>query len=458
MTEASTNRNYWRHAIASVTRRVNAAAWLERFAPGAFACGTAGALAFYAMRRLRISTPAIGWAWVALAAALGVAAVVAWRLARRAFFSRDDARAFLEYQLRIDSRLSAAEAGVAAWPRAESARQKRALRVLRWKPRAAAGWLGGALAMLVAGLWLPVPALEVSVAPVEKPPALAQAEEWLKDLAQTNAVDSQSLENFETRARELDSKPSENQYSHSSLEAADTLREQVAQAMQSLSREFESVESTLSSLASARQSLSESGESLSDEQLNRAAEQLGKALRGLGEGALAADKGLSGALQKLDAVTLRELTAEEFARLAKQMGDAGRAIEVVLADKASRGDKDKDGMLALLAALDASDGNPARVRGNGGVSRGRGDAPLEFEKRESNAGGGELQAVQNSDYSRAALGDKLGVQVGEHTVDRAAGNDPVSAGALTGAAQGGDAVWVNKLTPAEREALKEFYK
>jgi len=435
-------------------RRVNAAAWLERFAPGAFACGAAGALVFYAMRRLRV--PAIGWAWAALAIAIGVAAFVAWRLARRAFFSRDDARAFLEYRLRLNSRLSAAEAGVAAWPRPENARQKNAPRVLRWKPRADAGWFAGALAMLAAGLWLPVPAPEFSVAPVEKPPALAQAGEWLKDLAQTNAVDPQSLENLEARVRELASKPSESQYTHSALEAADTLREQVAQAMQSLSREFESVESTLSSLASARQSLAESGESLSDEQLRRASEQLGKALHGLSEGALAADKGLAGALQKLDAVTLRELTAEELARLAKQMGDAGRVIAVVLGDKSADGDK--DAMLALLAALDASGGNPVRIRGNGSVSRGRGDAPLEFDQRESNAGGGELQAVQNGDYSRAALGDKLGVQAGAHTVDRAAGNDPVGAGALTGAAQGGDAVWVNKLTPAEREALKEFYK
>jgi hypothetical protein len=449
MTEKPTDRNYWRQAITGVTRRVNAAAWLERFAPGVFACGALGALVFYAARRVGFSS--IGWAWGVLAVALGVAAFVAWRLARGAFFSRGDARVFLEYQLRINSRLSAAESGVSAWPRAGDGVPD----VLRWRPGAAVGWFAGALALLAGGLWLPVPAPEISVVPVEKPPALAQTEEWLKDLALTNAVDPRSIEDLEARARELASKPTENQYSHSALEAADALREQAAQAMQSLAREFESVESTLSSLASARASLAESGESLSDEQLKRAAEQLDRAFHGLREGTIAADGELAGALQKLDAAALRELTAEEAAKLASQMGRAGRAISVILADGLPDG---KDGMAALLAALDASDGRPARIRANGGVSRGRGDAPLEFERRESNAGSGELQAVRNDDYSRAALGDKLGVMTGEHTVDLSAGNAPVSAGALSGAAQGGEAVWVNRLTPAEREALKEFFQ
>ncbi|MDR1009838.1 MAG: hypothetical protein LBM04_01680 [Opitutaceae bacterium] len=450
MTATSTDRNYWRRAITGVRRRVNAAAWLERFAPGVFACGAAGALAFYAVRRLRL--PAMEWAWFVLAVALGVAALVAWRLARGAFFSRDDARAFLEYQLRINSRLSAADAGVAAWPRAANASRG----VLCWKPQVPLGWFAGALAMMAAGLWLPVPALLIPVVPVEKPPALAQTEEWLRDLAQTSAVDPGSLENLEARARELASKPSETQYTHSALEAADALREQASQAMQSLSREFEAAESTLSSLSSAMQSLPESGGPLSDEQLNRAAEQLGKALQGLNEGTLAANRELADALQKLDADALRELSAEELDRLAGQMGKAGKAVRLVMGKEGETGDE--DAMAVLLAALDGAGGDLVRMRGNGGISRGRGDAPLEFDRRESNAGSGELQAVQNSDYSRAALGDKLGVQAGEHTVDRTAGGEAASAGALAGAAQGGDAVWVNKLTPAEREALKEFYQ
>ncbi|AWI09901.1 hypothetical protein [Ereboglobus luteus] len=449
MTDAQTSRAYWLRAISGVRRRVNAVAWMEWFAPGVFACGTLAGLLFYAMRRVRVD--ATGWIWLALAVAFAIAAVAAWRIARGAFFSRDDARAFLEYQLRINSGLSAAEAGMAKWPRASAF----SLRVLRWKPRIVLGWLAAAVVMFAAGFWLPVPAQNIRVVPVEKPPALAQTEEWLKDLAQINAVDPQSLENMESQARELASKPAETQYSHSSLEAADALREQAAQAMQSLSREFESAESTLSSLASAQNSLSETGESLSEEQLKNAAGQLDKALHGLSEGNLTASQELREALQKLDASALRELTAEEAARLAQQLGEAGRAVRLVMGNE---NDDDSESMAALLAALDGPGGTPMRMRGTGDVSRGRGDAPLEFDQRESDAGGGNLQTVRNDDYSRAALGDKLGVQVGEHTVDPNAAQGPVSAGAMAGSARGGEAVWVNKLTPAEREALKEFYK
>ena len=35
---------------------------------------------------------------------------------------------------------------------------------------------------------------------------------------------------------------------------------------------------------------------------------------------------------------------------------------------------------------------------------------------------------------------------------------PTAAGAVATPAQGGDAVWVDRLTPAERAALKKFFK
>lgn len=446
-------QRHWQRIIASVRRRINAAAWLERFAPGVFASGTAAAIVFFALRRLRV--PGVEWGWLVLAAGAGIAALVAWLLSRRAFFSNADARAFAEYHLNLDSRLSAAAGGYGSWPR-ESARAG----LLRWKKGASGGWLAGAAAMVLAGLWLPVPATILRVAPVEKPPALAQTEEWLKDLAQTNAVDPQSLENFEAQAGELASKPAETQYTHSALEAADSLREQTAQAMQSLARNFEAAEAGLSMLAAAHELNNNAAEgettAAAEEQSRRAAAQLDKALQGMREGALCANGELLDALQKLDAKAMRELSAEEAAKLAKQLSEAGKAVRLVMGDPDAEGGKDAMG--ALLAAMEGDGGDPARMRGNGGVSRGRGDAPLEFDRRESDAGSGNLQTVQNDDYTRAALGDKLGVQTGEHTVDRDAAQGPVGAGALAGAAQGGEAVWVNKLTPAEREALKEFFK
>lgn len=57
-----------------------------------------------------------------------------------------------------------------------------------------------------------------------------------------------------------------------------------------------------------------------------------------------------------------------------------------------------------------------------------------------------------------ALGDKLGEQLGTHEVDPSKAVGPSSAGAIAAPAAGGEAVWVNRLTPAERAALKNFFK
>lgn len=419
--------------------------------PGVFASGAVAALTFYALRRVR--SPAVEWGWLVFAACLFTAAMIAWLLARRGFFSREDARVFLEYQLRLDSRLSAAESGIAHWPAQKHAR------VLAWKKTNAAGWLAGALAMIAAGLWLPVPApAALRVAPIEKPPALAQTEEWLKELEQANIVDEQSLENLKEQARELASKPTENQYTHSALEAADTLRQQTAQAMQNLSDNFQMAADTLSTInQSGMEGADAAQEGMSEEQLRRASEQLGKALQGLRDGTLTPGKELADALNQVDLSNLRELSPEEAARLAQRLRDAGREIggicEGVLLDE----EGDEAGRLAMLAA--GPDGKPSqRAPGSGGVDRGRGDAPLSFDNHASDAGAGNMQTVQNSDFSRAALGDKIGTQIGEHTVDQNTAAAPMSAGGMSGSARGGDAVWVNKLTPAEREALKEFYK
>jgi hypothetical protein len=43
-------------------------------------------------------------------------------------------------------------------------------------------------------------------------------------------------------------------------------------------------------------------------------------------------------------------------------------------------------------------------------------------------------------------------------VDPAKAVGPVSAGAVAAPASGGDAVWVNRLTPSERAALTTFFK
>ena len=83
---------------------------------------------------------------------------------------------------------------------------------------------------------------------------------------------------------------------------------------------------------------------------------------------------------------------------------------------------------------------------------------MSFNKDGADAGEGKDEALKTKDFSHASIGDKLGTTKGEHQVDPNAAGGLMSGGAVAAPAQGGDAVWVNRLTPAERAALKKHFK
>jgi hypothetical protein len=76
----------------------------------------------------------------------------------------------------------------------------------------------------------------------------------------------------------------------------------------------------------------------------------------------------------------------------------------------------------------------------------------------SDVGEGTAQALTAGDLKRFSLGDKLGTTTGAHDVDPSAAVGPSAGGAVAAPASGGEAVWVNRLTPTERAALKRFFK
>ncbi len=451
---------HWENAVRALARRVNFSAWLDRAAPGFFVVGTTAGFAAYALRR----TGAAGaWGWWLLAVALGALAAGgwAWCRARTGFFKTTDARALLEHRLGLDSTLSAAAAGVAAWP---APRPLPA--TLRWRAPATLGWMAATMALVIAGLALPLPARSPLdyARPTEKPPALAEAEAWLEQLAQQEIAKPEDVEKLAEQARGLGERTPEERYSHSALEAADTLRAQTAQAIRGLGANLEEA-------ASALAPLERPAGQLSDEELGAVAARLGEALRGLQEGPLSAREEL---LKKLgsaaNAAGLRSLSPEQAKQLRQQLAQAGRAATGVMGAQ---------GQGAQIATADpdarmqpgqckgggqcsgtGEDGQPCdgSCQGSGSIQRGPGHAPLYFRDEASDAGSGVTETVSADDLSRAALGELLGMERGEHEFDPKQASGPTAAGAIAAPGQGGEVVWVDRLTPQERAALKEFFK
>lgn len=443
-------QRYWQSAVRGLRRRVNFSAWLDRFGPLFFGAGIAAGFGAYALRRTQVESFD---SWVGWGAGMGLsvllAGVWAWWRERVRFFSETDARALLEHRMGLDSALSAAECGVAAWPA-----PRPVLTTLRWRAPGTLAWLLCAVAMAGAGATLPVLVPEAFAGRVadEQPPALAQAEEWLEKLVEQAVAETEDVEKLAKQARGLGERTPEERFSHSALEAADALRSQTAQAIRSLG-------SNLEDAAAALTPLERPAGSLSEEELGAVAARLGEALRGLQEGPLAARDEL---MEKLgasaNAAGLRSLSPEQAAQLRQQLARAGRAATGVLGASgqgAAVAEADPD---RLFTEGQCEAGGGGECFGLGGVGRGPGHAPLLFSDRASDAGDGRAETVSADDLSRAALGELLGMERGEHELDPKNAAGPSAGGSVAANAKGGEVVWVDRLTPKERSALKEFFK
>jgi hypothetical protein len=426
MLPAGSTRRFWETRTATLAFRLNLAVWLERLSPVLFALTSLGAIAIYALRRVRGPIERGG---LALATIAFIAAAIVWWFARRKFFSTSEARVLLESQLQLDTRLTAATEGLVAWPVAPATLPP----IVRWRLAAPAGWLCGALALLLLAAWSPVPDLASVSHPTDKPPSLTQTEALLTALAEAKVAEPTAVEQMAERARELASRSPEEQYSHSALEAADALRDQTAAAVAALGRNLEAASRAL-----------ESAEK--DPAAKSSAEQLGAALSGLRDGAMPANSDLTKQLG--DGSALKGLSPEQLKALAQQMGNAAQRAKGVLGAA---------GAGANVPQPDP-DGKMAKAGGPGGEGGGDSSAPMALAKDASDAGDGKAEALNATSLANLALGDKLGTTSGAHHVDPDKVIAPLSAGAIAAPAKGGEAVWVNRLTPAERAALKDFYK
>jgi hypothetical protein len=465
-------QRHWEKAVRALAWRVNIAAWLERAAPGFFGLGTAAGFTAYVLRRMRLGATDEGgealsggvsvWAWWGLGLVAGVLVLGAWawRRARGHFFKTSDACALLEHHAGLNSSLSAAAAGVTRWPAPRAVPA-----AVRWQARGPAAWLAGAVALGLAGLLAPVPARErpdyVRVA--EKPPALAEAEAWLEQLAEREVARPEDVEKLAEQARGLGERTPEERYSHSALEAADTLRAQTAQAIRGLGANLEEA-------AAALAALERPAEQLSDEELGEVAARLGEALRGLQDGPLAAREELMSKLgAAANAAGRRSLSPEQAKELRQQLAKAGRAATGVVGAQGqgagvATADPDRpvklgSGKCSGGTCSGACGGEcEGEGMGSGAVARGPGHAPLMFNEEMSDAGAGRTETVSAEDLSRAALGELLGMERGEHEFDPKQSAGPTAAGAVSAPAEGGEVVWVGRYTPQERAALKEFFK
>ena len=450
---AGTNEIAWTRAAQKVAQRINLGWWLQYLSIPLVIIGLLGTCGLLLIRHATPDTPV--WALGAgVAGALGLISGITLLVAKRRFESRESSLVRIEDSMKLRNGLSAAKAGVAPWP--QMPERVSAGLVWDWK-RVVIPPLA-ALALLLAGLFIPVAALaNAGDSPTEEPLAWKQVEADLDRLEQEEMIDEAYMEELKKKIEELREKPEEEWFSHSSLEASDSLKEQHQSELKEFQRNTERADRALGNLT-------KNMEGMPQAQKDQLMNQFDQALQGLQNGALKPNQELLNQLQQLDPKNLGQLNGEQLEQLRENLQKAGQACKDC--QGGGQGDEwldellgDGDGNGSGQGNQNGPDGNGPDQNwpGNGGVNRGPGHAPGVLGQESDPLKTGDLEALEAKDLSRSLPGDLLQVQDGEHSVDESP-TQSQGGGNIQGTGQGGDRVWRESLDPDEQRALKRFFE
>ncbi len=423
---ASSPATFWHRRARWTALRHNVGAALDGLLPLCLGWSAVSACVLLVARQNKFPLFPAFWPGLLICAVVAV-----WRMHRR-FFTVEDALVRLEWVLGLNNRLSAAAAGVGTYPEAQSASDGFAF---RWRKIALYGV--GSMSLVWAAAWVPVSGHGPANVPVAAPVAWTQTAAWIDALKKTDTVQEPALEDLRDRLEQLRNQPAEDWYSQSSLEAGDNLREQATQSMQSLQRD-------LRSALGALDAMQRSPDGTPSSEMKAARENLSNALRGLELGNLPLNhEGLAN-LKQADLSGVKTLTPAQLEELKRSL-KAGDKVCAACLHPSSVSKPD-----GTVVAVDRSV--------PGGKGGGNASPPLNLDEPSTDLATKTLASVSNPNLDHALPGDLVGVSKGDHPVNPAKYAGPAPGGTVATNGQGGEAVWRDDLTPAERNVVKTFFK
>ena len=426
-------------------RRINLGWWLDFFAPALLLVSGLAAVCMLGARALELDPRPL---WGGYAIGLLAAALFSFLWVRKRGFGIEEGLVRLEIVQRLHNALTAAHAGVGPWPAPPEQLDFR----LRWMWMPVLGRVLAGVLLLGVAWWLPLHADEASARYlVEEPAAWRQVEAWLDTLQEQELVEEASLEEMRRQVDQLRAQPTERWYEHGSLEAGDSLNEQMRHSLREFQRHLEMTYAGLSAMNAMP-------ENVPDAWKERWQRQMKDALEGLEAGALRLDPEWLSQLQALevDPSQLRALTEEEWARLKEALE---RGLE---ACGACTGEGDNLALLLLALSsggMGEAGGDTAGLSGVPGISKGGGgDVPLTLRERLSQLEATDVERLSHSDFQHAALGETLAVGEREHEIDESLYTGPGQSGGSGVMGGGGETVWQQSLDPNERRIVQEFFQ
>ena len=448
MKDQATLSSHW-HLLARRTAwKVNAAWLMEKLTPLLLGAGVFGFAGIIWLRsRGATIQPTHLWPWLLGAAVITL--TVSYLLARRQFISKNAALVRIESQLHLHNALTVAHLGRGDWPEMPSKLEDG----LTWRWSRVSGPFAVCSACLLSALYLPItPDAEAVMLTVE-PQAWQQMDQWLKKLEEEKIITPEEKDQQQAKIDALRDQAQEKWFSHESLNASDTLKEQLQREIGKTSRDMANAERALNALQNY-------GDKLSEQAKDQLLKEFSEALEGMKSSTLELDPKLMQELSQIDPKNLKSLSQEQLNQLRESLKNKSKTGEGMSPGQGKGFLGDGEGEDDLLAEGQGGRGygeGEGDQPGNGGISRGPGTAPLTLSKEENDFGTDKIEGVTNEDMSRAQLGTTLSLQDGKHEVDKTT-VAPAAAGSTKNQGQGGQQVWRESLTPEEKAVLKRVFK
>ncbi|MBB5037333.1 hypothetical protein [Prosthecobacter dejongeii] len=448
MDEHAARLIHWQQQAKLTARKVNLGWFLACLTPSLIMGGILGFIAILWWRTQdQNEVPLLSGLLLALALALFTAF---WR-ARAHFITPTQALIRLESHLHLHNALSVAQAGHGPWPAIQAAPTD------GWKWHwfhITTPWLSSA-ACLALAFWMPLSHEVLPSLPAMQPQAWQQMDEWLQKLEEEKLITPEEKEEQAAKVTNLRDQPPDQWFSHDSLHATDTLKEQLQRDLAEIAQNLKTAERSLNALQNHADKLSQAGK----EQLLK---DLDEAVKGLQSSALELNPALLKELAQMDPKNIPSLSKNQLDQLRETLKKGAKESQGLSQNPGFLGDGEgeDDELAEMLNQFKQSPGTgegEGESPGAGDVSRGPGTAPLTLANEENDFGTEKNEAVSNSDLSRAQLSSVLGIKDGKHEVDKTYAG-PIAAGQAQHQGLGGEQVWRETLTPEEKAVLKRVFK
>lgn len=439
----------WRRHARWMAAKMNAAGVLEELGPWLAALGASG-FAVVLMLRVRSGgePPYFALPWLLALACLMTARALL--RARSRLVGIESSLVRLEARHRLHNALTMAGLGLAPWPEIPQAVRDG----LAWRWPRAAGPPAMCLLCLGGAFLLPVSQEPSAPLPDTQPQSWIQMEEWLKKLKEERIASPQALAEQLSKVEDLRHQPEDRWFSHESLNASDTLKDQLRREIGALGGRMSDAERTLGALQ-------EHGDQLSEEARDQLLKEFSESMEALRSGALPLHPDLLQELRQMDPENLKGMSQGQLNQLRESLKNRGAACEGMGGEfgreKGFVGDGEGDDEPGRSPRDGMATGPEEEGAGEGGISRGPGVAPLTLSEDENDFGTGKKEGVQGRDYSRSQLGGVLEVQEGRHVVDKSS-TSPAAAGEVGSEGRGGEQVWRETLTPEEKAVLRRVFE